>query len=180
MLRELRWEMSRVAEPVIENLWIIEKNSGVLLFEENYKDFTKEEISVDLVTSFLSAILNFIDEAFTDEIQFIQFSSRKILFQFTEYVLFVVIVNNNEYSDGAKVKQVINEISARFYENYQHIFEGQRFDGRIARFRIFSDDLRKIVKGVPLSIRLLKLEKIKRNKRQRDERRKRRKEESLK
>ncbi len=171
--------MSQGTEPLIENLWIIEKNSGILLFEQNYKDFTKEGISVDLVTSFLSAILNFIDEAFTDEIQFIQFSSRKILFEFTPHVLVVTIVNNKEFSDGAKVKQVINEISSKFYENFQHVFEGYGFDGKVARFRIFSEELKKIVKGAPLSIRLIKLEKIKRNKRYRDERRKRRREEYL-
>ena len=75
---------------MIESLWILDNESGICIFEENYTDITKEGTSTDLISAFLSAILSFANETFTDEIKHIQFSNHRILFEFSNSFLFVI------------------------------------------------------------------------------------------
>lgn len=144
---------------LIESLWILESLSGVCVFEENYVDFTSEGMSTDLIGSFLSALLTFADETFTDEIQHVQFSNRKIIFEFSEYLLFIVAVNEKAPLTDFQIKKKINQIANAFNLKYQHVFDrdAHGWGGNISQFEPFTDDLRKIVKKEPLSIKFLQL-----------------------
>lgn len=171
-------------EFLIDGIWILDIDSGLCLFEENYVDFKKEGISRDLITGFLSAIINFIGEAFNDKLQFIMFSNHKILFKFyLNKLLFVVAINTyvtNNPEINSHVIGCIDDISERFYEKFHSRFENGGWDGYMRGFKAFSHDLRDIIKRKPLSIKLLTLEKIKRKKRKKEERRKQRREYSSK
>ena len=144
---------------LIESLWVLESRSGICVFEENYVDFTNEGMSTDLIGSFLSALLTFADETFTDEIQHVQFSNRKIIFKFSEFLLFIVAVNEKAPISDFQVKKKIDQIARVFNAKYQHIFERDkhRWGGNISQFEPFTEDLRKIVKREPLSIKFLQL-----------------------
>ena len=144
---------------LIESLWVLDNVSGICVFEENYVDFTNEGISTDLIGSFLSALLTFAGETFTDEIQHVQFANRKIIFKFTDYLLFIVGVNENIPLPDFQIKRKIDQIARLFNAKYQHIFEGNdhKWGGNISQFDAFSIDLRKIVKREPLSIKFLQL-----------------------
>ena len=91
----------------IESLWVLENMSGICVFEENYVDFTNEGMSTDLIGSFLSALLTFADETFTDEIQHVQFANRKIIFEFSKYLLFIVAVNEKAPLSDFQIKKKI-------------------------------------------------------------------------
>lgn len=149
------------AEFLIESLWILENDSGICVFEEYYNDFTKEGITTDLIASFLSALLSFADEAFTDEIQHIQFSNRKIIFEFSDYVLFVIAIHADAPVSDFQVKKLINKISQTFNEKFQYIFENGKWEGDLRRFEPFSDDLKRIVKKEPLKFKILQLLDVK-------------------
>ena len=144
---------------LIESLWVLESRSGICVFEENYVDFTNEGISTDLIGSFLSALLTFADETFTDEIQHVQFSNRKIIFKFSEFLLFIVAVNEKAPISDFQVKKKIDQIARVFNAKYQHVFDrdDHKWGGNISQFEPFTEDLRKIVKREPLSIKFLQL-----------------------
>lgn len=146
------------AEYLIEGLWILENLSGICLFEEIYNDFTKEGISTDLITSFLSALLGFVNEAFTDAIQHIQLSSRKILFKLTKHVLFVVAINAKASATDAEIKYTIRKIAKVFNKKFKSSFKNGSSGGKVSVFNSFSDDLRKIVKNEPLTLKFLTVE----------------------
>jgi len=149
----------------IESLWVLESRSGICVFEENYVDFTNEGISTDLIASFLSALLTFADETFADEIQHVQFSNRKIIFQFSQYLMFIVAVNEKTPISDFQIKKKISQISKQFSDKYQHIFaqESHKWGQNTSQFEPFSADLRKIVKREPLSIKFLQMFDLKEN-----------------
>ena len=89
-------------------------------------------------------ILTFAGEAFADEIQHIQFSNRKIFFEFTKHVLFVIAIRESEGNGYSQVKKMNNEIAKKFNEKY-----------KITTFENFSEDLKKIVKREPLKEKLI-------------------------
>ncbi|MFX0072261.1 MAG: hypothetical protein ACFFAO_14335 [Candidatus Hermodarchaeota archaeon] len=149
-------------EYIIESLWILERRSGICIFEENYLDFTKEGISTDMVGAFLAALLSFARETFTDEIQNIQFSNRKVFFKFSKHLLFVTICCNDK-NNHHKIKEISNEIEEKFNLKYEKIFENDGWNGNTSTFREFSSDLSEIVKNKPLKLKFLEALDLKDN-----------------
>ena len=148
-------------EFLIESLWILEASSGICIFEENYVDFTVEGVSTDLIASFLSALLTFAGEAFTEEIQHVKFTNRKIYFQFSEYVLFVIAVNDNERYKDSQIIKIKNKIAKRFYDKYNSVFTNDSWSNNIRIFSDFSEDLKEIVNKEPLKQKFLQPPDIK-------------------
>lgn len=144
-------------EFLIDGLWVLEKTSRLCIFEENYVDFIKEGKSTDIVSSFLAALLTFADETFIDELQFIKFSNRKILFMFSKYLLFVFAINDKDTNKDYQIKAICNIIINRFNEKFNYIFENNNWNGNISIFESFSDDLREIVDREPLKIKIFEL-----------------------
>ena len=140
-------------EFLIESLWVLENASRICIFEQNYVDFTKDGMSTDMVSSFLAAILTFADETFTDEIQFIKFSNRKMLFRFSKYLLFVIAISDKDENRSNRIKELCNNIVNQFNEKYEQIFENNQWNGNTSIFDDFSEDLKEIVKKEPLKIK---------------------------
>jgi hypothetical protein len=140
----------------IDAIWVL-NHAGILLFEETYTaDITREGTATDLITAFLSAILTFAGEAFVDQIEHIQFSSRKIIFKFSDYVLFVIAADEHSAKDK-QIRKLIIEIADKFGKKFNSYFEkSQFFDGKVSRFESFSEDLKDIVQKEPLSVKFLK------------------------
>ncbi|MHA1283512.1 MAG: hypothetical protein ACTSQP_13500 [Promethearchaeota archaeon] len=141
---------------LIESIYILEKESGICLFEQNYEDFTKEGISADLISSFLSALLSFADEAFADKIQHVQFVNRKIIFEFKDRILFVIFINNKTLLTDFELRKIIEKIAEKFFEKYSEIIEDEQFYN-VSLFNDFSKDIYEIVKKEPLPLRILHL-----------------------
>ena len=139
---------------LIESLWILENQSKLCVFEENYSDFTKDGISSDMIGSFLAALLTFAKESFTDEIQSIKFSNRKIVFKFSKHLLFVIAFSDKDINKDHQIKEISNELVNRFNEKFEHYFENHSWNGNTTIFESFSDDLKEIVKREPLKIKL--------------------------
>jgi hypothetical protein len=148
----------------IESLWILERTSGICIFEENYVNFTKVGISSQIVASFLSALLKFAGEAFSDNVEFIKFSKRKMFFQFTKFFLFVIAINENDPWDETQVIKIRKTISKVFLKRFQDIFTNNKWEGDITVFYNFSEELNHIVEKKPLKAKFIQncsLNKIK-------------------
>jgi hypothetical protein len=143
---------------LIESLWVLDKDSGVCLFEENYIDFMNEGMSIDLIGSFLSALLTFAGETFADEIQHVQFSNRKIIFEFSKHLLFIVAINAKSSLSDVQIKNKVDQIAMAFNRKYLHIFaQDQGWGGNITQFEPFTEDLKKIVKREPSTTKIAQL-----------------------
>lgn len=160
---------------LIDGLWVLEYNSGICIFEENYRDWSTD-LSTDLIASFLTAILSFANEAFIDAIQFIQFSNHKIIFEFNKHLLFVIAVSDSDISEE-RIKSTIEKISVKFIKKFDDILENGQLKGNIKEFNDFSEELKKIVKKEPLTKKLITIEQMERLQKKREERRIRRNEE---
>ncbi len=159
---------------LIDGLWILDVESGSCLFEENYKKWSKQD--TQLISSFLTAIRSFTKEAFSEDIEFIQFKTRKIIFEISNKILFIIAVSNSDLDEEIlkiTIKELINQFNAKFYS----ILIKKKFMYEFKKFKSFSDDLRYIIDRKPVKIRLIKEGKIHRLYQKRDERRLRRIEE---
>lgn len=143
----------------IESLWILGSNSGICIFEQNYVDITKDNVSVDIISSFFSAILGIAQESFVDEIQYIKFSKRKLFFDFREDLLFIVSVKDTKNSGDEQIKRVIKNIAEQFIVKYRPVLS--QFGGNISQFNDFSTNLEEIVKRKPIPLRILQVEQVK-------------------
>ncbi|TFG12592.1 MAG: hypothetical protein EU535_06010 [Promethearchaeota archaeon] len=97
----------QMIEDFADSVWISEIESGMVIYEEIYKDITKHGISSDMILNFLSALVSFASEVFADEIKNIKLSNHKILFDFLKQIMLVMFVKDN---------QIINEREIRNYK----------------------------------------------------------------
>lgn len=158
-------------EFLIDGLWILDIDSGSCLFEENYKIWSVQD--TQLISSFLTAIRSFTREAFAEDIQFIQFTHRKIIFEISGRILFIVAVKNSVVNEEI-LKSSIEEIINHFNKKFHPIIFKNNIIKDYKRFQSFSEDLSQIVDREPVNIKLIAAGRIKRLYRKRNERRLRR------
>ncbi len=126
-----------------ENLWIIERKSGICIFNKNSKFLKKKHLSIDLICGFLSAISMLALEAFAEDIKYIKLSNSKLYFKHTTNFLFVLSIQNENRFNSHKIKTLINDISALFLFYYDKDFES--WDRDIRQFKAFSKYLANII-----------------------------------
>ncbi|MHA1147683.1 MAG: hypothetical protein ACTSR8_05515 [Promethearchaeota archaeon] len=133
---------------LIESIWILDKNSGICLFEENLsQDQIGSDISADLASAFLSAISTFVDETFSDGIQNIEFQKRKLYFRFTNELLFVFVFSKSIKTTKRDQDRVMNDIMKSFFLKFGDKLENGDFMNCTSDFRIFSKDLNEIIRA---------------------------------
>ncbi|MFX0025837.1 MAG: hypothetical protein ACFE8M_05430 [Candidatus Hermodarchaeota archaeon] len=119
-----------------ENLWIIERKSGICLFHKSFRYLKNKSLSVDLICGFLSAIAMLASEAFAEDIRYIKLSNSKLYFQYTANFLFILSVQNETLLNPYKIKTLINNISDLFVFYYDKDFES--WDRDIHKFKAFT------------------------------------------
>ena len=160
---------------LIDGLWIIESDSGSCIFEENYRKWSAKD--TQLIASFLSAIRSFSREAFSEDIEFIKFKSRKIIFEVSGNILFVIALVKKSDASEKEIKSAIKNIIKRFNARFSFIIDRNGLEKEFKLLEVFSDDLRELVDRKPLKIKILKEEQIERLHKKRLSRRLRRIEE---
>jgi len=158
-------------EFVIDGLWILEIESGSCLFEENYKKWSIQD--TQLISSFLTAIRSFTKEAFSEDIEFIQFKTRRIIFEISGKILFILAVSNSDFSEEI-LKSIIQNLINKFNEKFKSILEKRYIAYEFKVFKSFSKDLRQIIDRKPVNIKILMDNRIDRLHRKKNERRMRR------
>ncbi|MFX0018365.1 MAG: hypothetical protein ACFFAK_04195 [Promethearchaeota archaeon] len=126
-----------------ENLWIIEKKSGICIFNKNFKYLKKKHLSIDLICGFLSAISMLALEAFSEDIKYIKLSNSKLYFKYTTNFLFVLSIQKENRFNSNKIRTLINDISDLFIFYYDKDFES--WDRDIRQFKAFSKYLAKLI-----------------------------------
>ena len=132
---------------LIESIWILDKKSGICLFEENLSiSESNVDISADLASAFISAISTFVDETFSDGIQNIEFQKRKLFFRFTDKLLFVFIFSKSVKITIREQNKIMKEIMNDFYSRFGDKLEQGDFMNQVSDYKIFSENLKEIVR----------------------------------
>ncbi|MGV9172249.1 MAG: hypothetical protein ACOC4M_06010 [Promethearchaeia archaeon] len=142
-------------EDVIDCIWISERESGVIIFEEIYTDITKSGISTDMILNFLSALVRFADEVFVGEIKHIKLSNHKIFFDFLKHIMLVISISDKIVIDEAKVNILIERIGKKFDLKFKHLYNQELWYVNVDVFNSFSRDLREIINKKPKSIKIV-------------------------
>ncbi|TFG24424.1 MAG: hypothetical protein EU529_04455 [Promethearchaeota archaeon] len=142
-------------EDFIDAVWISETESGIVIFEEIYKDITKYGISTDMILSFLSALVNFADEVFVGEIKHIKLSNHKIFFYFLKQIMLVISISDKIDMDETKVNVLIERIGKKFNLKFENLYNQELWYVNIDLFNSFSKDLRGIINKEPKSIKIV-------------------------
>lgn len=131
----------------IESVWILDKKSGICLFEENlHEDKNKTNFSADLASAFISAIATFVDETFSDGIQNIEFKKRKLFFRFTSKLLFIFVFSKSTKMLKHEQERLMNKVVKKFYSRFGDNLGKQMFVSRTSNFNGFSEDLAEIMR----------------------------------
>lgn len=120
-----------IANDWLSNLWIISNNSGVCIFEGNYKEIT---MNADLISGFLVAMINFGKELADKDLKKIQFNDLKIAFKHNK--LFIIAVAITENAREPDVQAFLNLIEVEFQSRYGQYLEN--FSGDVAVFSDFN------------------------------------------
>lgn len=126
-----------------DNLWIIERKSGICLFHKNFKYLKNKSLPVDLICGFLSAIAMLASEAFAEDIRYIKLSNSKLYFQYTTKFLFIFSIQSQNRLNPYKISTLINHISDLFVFYYDKDFES--WDRDIRKFKAFTKDLENLI-----------------------------------
>ncbi|MFX1395641.1 MAG: hypothetical protein ACFFAS_01210 [Promethearchaeota archaeon] len=159
---------------IIDGLWILDTDSGLCFFEENYKKWSNKD--TQLISSFLAAICSFTKEAFSEEIEFIQFKSRKIFFNKNQQNLFIMAVSDPDVSLDF-IKMEMKTIIKKFNSSFHSLIKHKRLIRDFKEVKTFSKDLQEIVDRKPLNVKLIMIGQIDKHYKRRFNRRIRRLEE---
>jgi hypothetical protein len=142
-------------ENFIDSIWILEIESGIVIYEEIYKDITKYGISTDLILNFLSALVNFAGEVFVDELKHIKLSNHKIFFNFLKHIIVVISITDKISIEETKLSVLIDRIGKKFESKFEHLYNNEFWYVNIEVFNSFSKDLREFIKREPEPIKIV-------------------------
>ncbi|MHA1821459.1 MAG: hypothetical protein ACTSU2_01855 [Promethearchaeota archaeon] len=131
------------------NVWIIEKDSGICIFEQNFKEL---KVNSDLISGFLVAMLNFGKEIADNDIKSINFQELKIFYSIQNKFLLIIAVK--EDTDPKDVDDFLQLISEKFDKEYVPKLE--KWDGNTDIFLPFGDYIESLTDKKALKIEILK------------------------
>lgn len=126
----------------ITQLWIIDKEAGICIFEQNFKPMPTE-INADLVSGFFIALINFAQEMAGQSIEFLQLKTLRIYFSPIQSFVFALAVSPSPETND-KIYSMIGKIQNRFETRFQTILEKGYF-GQTSLFDSFATDVEAVV-----------------------------------
>jgi len=132
----------------ISNVWIIEQDSGVCIYEHN---FMKLDTNSDLVSGFLMANLTFGQELTKSKVKRIIFENLGIYFQHREkFIVTMAITNDASVVDS---EHLLLRIAEEFNKRYREVLGD--YKGNITKFRDFDTIVDEMAKKKAVSFDLL-------------------------
>jgi len=120
----------------IENLWIIDSNSGICIYD--WYHHTKEKtIDEQLVSGLLIAFRNFSSEAGLVDISAIEGLDRKLAYKADDRFIIAAICHSKDYEP--LINKTLLDILKMFRKKYRDILKDSTTD--VSPFRTFDEDL---------------------------------------
>jgi len=121
-------------------LWIIEKESGILIFEQVFEEI--QIIDSDLISGFFVAMMSFAQETTNQEIEFIQLKQIRISFKLLYRFIFAIATEHDvEYEE---TEEFLKKIHERFESKYKNVLQ-QGFVGETSIFNNFAQDIEDVL-----------------------------------
>jgi len=138
----------------INAIWILDR-SGICMFEELYKDITKDGIETGLILPFFAAINIFTRESFAKSIQHIKMQDLMFFFDSNEYNTIILSTNEDIELSDEQMKGLLTSILDRFKKKYEKDLK-KDWNGELSMFEEFAWDLLEMIPQKPSSFKLMR------------------------
>lgn len=146
--------MFEPASKWLSNIWIIEKDSGICIFEQSFKNIN---MNPDLISGFLIAMLNFGKELADKDFESIQFKELKIaLNNYDHYIIAMAITDD---ANDADVRDFFEIVSDEFSKRYDEILTD--WQGETSIFDKFGEYTENLVDRPAIKAELVKKKIVK-------------------
>jgi hypothetical protein len=139
-------------EKWLQNVWVIEKTSGVCIFEAN---FTKIQINADLISGFMTAITCFGTELAHSQMKGILYKDLNMYFVNSEKIIIAMTTKKDVNED--EVDLFAENVQDEFLNKYRD--ELTNWKGEVEIFNKFSPYMERIMKKKPI-FQMLESKKI--------------------
>lgn len=127
----------------IENIWIIDSNSGICIYDW-CTEFKEKTIDEQLVSGLLLAFRSFSSEAGLVDISAIEGIDRKLAYQADDRFIIASICHSNDYEP--LVNKTLQGLLADFRKKYKHLIDEDSTTD-VSPFRTFHEDLELKLEG---------------------------------
>jgi len=127
----------------IENIWIIDSNSGICIYDW-CTEFKEKTIDEQLVSGLLLAFRSFSSEAGLVDISAIEGIDRKLAYQADDRFIIASICHSNDYEP--LVNKTLQGLLADFRKKYKHLIDEDSTTD-VSPFRTFHEDLESKLEG---------------------------------
>ncbi|MHA1731837.1 MAG: hypothetical protein ACTSU5_07830 [Promethearchaeota archaeon] len=122
------------------HLLVIERETGVCIFETQFKRRSSDDLDPDLLGGFLLALFELSKEMNAGGIEHVQLGNVKIVYNIQPELMVVAIVEPGAKND--EIRDTVNLIQRRFREKYGDALAS--FSGNVTPFEGFTEDLGEI------------------------------------
>jgi len=134
---------------LIEAIWIIDRGSGVCLFDKYYKDQGDSGISSDLICGFFSAFVDISEEFFAEQVDYIKFRDSRLYFTYVENIIFILKFEEDLLLEE-EMEEILFEIAVEFMKEFQENLA--EWNGNLCTFEDFNRILDQIVAIHPIYV----------------------------
>jgi hypothetical protein len=138
---------------MIENLWILIKEGGVLVFSKNYIELKIKDD--DLIAGFLSAVDSFVKETTNEQIKSIIMRGRKFSYIVGDNL--IIVISTNQSDNDVLIQDLLKAIKIKFFEKYKENI--RNFSGNTGYFTNFDKELGEILAKSDISINCMTCKK---------------------
>ena len=134
---------------LIEAIWVIDRGSGVCLFDKYYKDQGDSGISSDLICGFFSAFVDISEEFFAEQVDYIKFRTSRLYFSFIHNVIFILKFEDDLLLEE-EIEDILFEIAVEFIKEFHDKLAN--WNGNLRVFEDFNGILDQIVAIHPIYV----------------------------
>ncbi len=110
-VKESEWVLSKVDGPQIEEIYVIQRDSGLLIGSAS----RQEKVDMDVIAGMLTAIKAFAEDAFmrgSQDLEFIQYETYKIFMQgFPKYYIAVALTGSVSTEEREKLSEKLSRFA---------------------------------------------------------------------
>ncbi|MHA1341400.1 MAG: hypothetical protein ACTSRZ_15750 [Promethearchaeota archaeon] len=133
----------------LSNIWIIHKDVGVCIFEQNFRNIDTDS---DLITGFIVAMLNFGKEIADKDLQSINFAGLKIMLSIHSHFIIALAIDEN--APEPDLKMFLSLVGDEFEKRYGDCLIN--WNGNVDIFTDFASYIEEIVDKKAIAIDFLK------------------------
>jgi hypothetical protein len=131
---------------LIEAIWIIERSSGICIYEQTYEEIESTDISTDLISGLFSAFVDITKQFFKQCVDYIKLRNSRVYFTITSELIFIVKFEEDFLLDE-EIEEIMFNIVDAFICEFQETL--LHWNGNLKAFEGFTFILNEIIGILP-------------------------------